>query len=203
MDITKKIYEEFDKENFVSNENRNRNYHISQLSMCGLKYRYELDHNVRYPFNWKYLVGNSFEFQYMSKLKKIYPDVELQKEIKYTDGDGNRFVGHLDGYIPSLDMVLELKATNGSEMKDIYERQVKAYMYIGKFKNGKVIIYNYIKNVITEYDIDITDVDLDILSANITAFTTGSYMRGIENYLCRFCQNSECVIKQEMGLHDR
>ena len=196
------IYNEYEKRNSDSNKERNKELHLSQMAICGFKYRYELDTNKQIPFNWKFELGNAFEWSFVSKLEKIHK-ISKQLEIKTTlkmDGKELLLTGHVDAYDYDLDMPLELKLTTSDFVKDIYRRQLTAYMILLKKQHGKLIIYNLIHNKINEYDEILEQNDVELLEKNLNAFSHKKYIPGIENYLCKFCDNPDCVMSKKKGI---
>lgn len=180
-----------------SNENWNKDvrlltYHMSNVAICGYKYRWELENGIKYPYSWKYMIGNAFENSFMYYLSKEM-EIERQKEITFLH-NGNTYKGHVDAYLPSLDMILELKATNSPIPKDIYYRQIKAYMIAGNIPNGRLIIYDYIHNKMYENPVHVNKNDIELFTNNITAFENNDYVLGIENYLCQYCCNTDCIM---------
>ena len=189
----------FEKDQEMDQDQRIREIHLSQLAMCGFKYRYELDNNIRYPFNWKFLIGKNFENAVLNTLKRKFK-VDFQKLVTYEvfDTQNNKimnFIGHIDAVIDNIP--IEIKYSNSDIIKDIYRRQLTAYMIAGYYKHGIILIYNYIRNNLNEYNIYLTESDYELLDKNVQAFVENHYVKGIENYLCKFCSNVECPIKKE------
>lgn len=197
--LVDEIYKEYDKNNQNKNKERNKTLHVSQLAICGFKYRYELDNNVIYPFNWKYELGNSFEYSFVSQLSsihKIAKQLEVKTTIRMNDGLEKILTGHIDAFDYDNDEPIEIKLTTSDFVKDIYKRQLTAYMFLLSKPNGKLIIYNLIHNKINEYDVKLTKDDIELFYKNVNAFIDNKYISGIENYLCKFCENSGCELSK-------
>ena len=182
--------------NDSNNEKYKENLHLSKLAMCGYKYRYELDNHIKYPFSWKYNIGNAFESQYLKLLSKLYV-IERQKTCKLNISEA-WFYGHIDAYLPRSQLVLELKSSYGPELKDIYRRQLVSYLIALGLTKGKVIVYGYGKNEPREYDIELDASDISIFNKNISAFFNNRYEEGIENYLCKYCPNTDCPLNKKV-----
>jgi len=179
---------------------RNNTSHLSEVSICGLKYRDKIDNNKMIPFNVNFYLGNAFEFLIVNELKKIYgTDVETQKVLKYKY-DNLEFVGHCDVYINSSNIIYELKTSMSysGNYTDIYLRQLKAYLIANNSNKGYLWIYYPVKKQYKEIEVnEITEEDRDNFKKNILAFASNKYISGIENSLCGFCYTEYCDYKQK------
>ena len=186
----------FEEINLKQTKNYNKDLHLSKVAICGYKYRYELDHNITYPFNWRYIIGESFEKTYLELLGNP-ENYEFQKKVvlyshKY------KFVGHIDAFDKINNTILELKFSYSNELKDIYVRQIIAYMIALNVYKGKVIVYGYKQNEVKEYDIEFNGERAENLLKNLSAFTENRYISGIENYLCNYCVNVDCPMNKKV-----
>ena len=183
-----------------NNSIRNNTKHLSELSICGLKYRDKMDNDKMIPFNVNFYLGNAFEFLIVNELKKIYgTDVETQKVLKYKY-DNLEFVGHCDVYINSSNIIYELKTSMSysGNYTDIYLRQLKAYLIANNSNKGYLWIYYPVKKQYKEIEVnEITEEDRDNFKKNILAFASNKYISGIENSLCGFCDTEYCDYKQK------
>lgn len=182
------------------NSVRNFTKHLSELSICGLKYRDKLDNNRMIPFNINYYFGNAFEFLLVNQLKKLFgSDVETQKVVKYKFED-IEFEGHCDVYINSSNVIYEIKTSfsfNG-DYTDIYLRQLKAYLIANHSTKGYLWIFYPAKKKFKEIIVDeITLDDRNNFYNNLIAFRDNKYVEGIENSLCGFC---EAMCEYRLGL---
>lgn len=179
---------------------RNNTSHLSEVSICGLKYRDKIDNNKMIPFNVNFYLGNAFEFLIVNELKKIYgTDVETQKVLHYKY-DNLEFIGHCDVYINSSNIIYELKTSmsyNG-DYTDIYLRQLKAYLIANNSSKGYLWVYYPIKKQYKEIEVnEITEEDRENFKKNILAFASNKYINGIENSLCGFCDTGYCDYKRK------
>lgn len=185
------VLNSFEEESKKSNSIRNKNLHLSELSICGFKYRYRLDNDLFIPFQLNYQIGNAFEFLIVKEMKKL-GNIISQYTISKDD-----FVGHLDAYDIDNNIIYELK-TSMSKMNftDIYLRQLKIYMrYIPNAK-GILWIYKPAFKSFTEKVIDhLNEEDYELIDKNFKAFRENKYIEGIENSLCSFCENTNCIMK--------
>ena len=184
--------------NSISNyEKSGNNLNMSSLSICGFKYRYELDNNIKFSYTLNYDLGNGFEYSIIKNLSR-YANIIAQYKIQ-VDFDKYIIIGKTDAYDIDTNTVYEIKFTlSYSSFEDIYLRQLKAYM-INKKANGILWVYQplVIKNNIKETVIDynsLNDWDYDLYNQNIKAFMDNKYYKGIENSLCGLCQNINCPI---------
>lgn len=175
----------------------NDKLNMSTLSICGYKYRYELDNDISFSYTLNYELGNGFEYviiKNLSKYANIIPQYKIEINLeKY------KIIGKTDAYDVDTNTIYEIKFTlSYSSFKDIYLRQLKAYM-INKKANGILWIYqplvnkNDIKEEIIKYSA-LTQEDNIIYELNIKAFLNNTYYEGIENSLCGLCQNINCPI---------
>lgn len=195
------LLEKMEEDSKNNNSVRNKNLHLSEVAICGFKYRYRLDNDLFIPFKLEYYVGNSFEFTIVNQLKKMTNIItQYQIPFKY---ENLSFIGHTDAYDVNNDVIYELKSSfsyNGNYF-DIYERQLKAYMIANdiEFNNkskGVLWYFNFTKKVYKEIVFDSYNYnDSNMLSANIIAFKENRYFEGIENSLCAFCENINCKMK--------
>lgn len=188
-----KMEEESKKNNLV----RRKVLHLSEVAICGFKYRYRLDNNLFIPFKLEFHVGNAFEFTMVNQMKKM-KNIISQYSVPYIYGE-NEFIGHTDAYEINENIIYELKSSfSRGDYSDIYIRQLKAYMianykYTGNFSKGVLWYYNFVTKTYKETIFDtITDYDRELLNKNLDAFTNNKYVDGIENSLCSFCENEKC-----------
>ena len=189
------IMEENSKKNNIA---RNSDNHLSEVAICGLKYKDKVVNHKEIPFQVKYYLGNAFEFLIVNELKKIYgTDIETQKVVHYKYQD-LEFVGHCDVYIKSSNIIYELKTSMSyGDYEDIYLRQLKAYLIANNSSKGYLWIYKPIKKEYKEIIIDeITDADRENFYSNLKAYTENRYVQDIENSLCHFCDVSYCDFKK-------
>lgn len=186
----------FEEINLKQTKDYNKDLHLSKVAICGYKYRYELDHNISYPFNWRYVIGESFERAYLHRLGNP-ENYEFQKKV-ILYYDKFKFIGHIDAYDIKNKTILELKFSYNNDLKDIYVRQLIVYMTALNIYKGKVIIYGYKENEVKEYDIKFdADKAINLLN-NLLAFTENRYISGIENYLCSYCVNVDCPMNKKV-----
>ena len=124
---------------------RFKNLHMSEMAICGFKYRNAIENKVQIPFKWIYEIGNAFEWKLGQRIKKIYPNAQMQYVIKFpiTMNDKEEIIyGHTDAYIKEIDTVIEIKSSKSNNYNDIYERQLFAYMVYGIIENGIILKYN-------------------------------------------------------------
>ncbi len=191
-----------DLHRYIIEKNNNHNYvrhqalHLSEVAICGYKYRYILDNNITYPFTYKYEIGNAFEKIMVSHLNELTP-VASQYEVEY-NAYNYTFVGHLDAYDYKNNVIYELKSsTSAKDFTDIYLRQLKAYMIVLK-ADGLLWKYNILSGQFDEIEVhydELSKEDFKSLDDNIKAFTENRYVEGIENSLCYFCNNVNCPMR--------
>ncbi len=177
-----------------SSKLRFANLHISEMAICGYKYRYSYDNKLIIPHRWLFEIGNAFEYILFRYIKKVYKNAQSQYEVIYEDND-YKIIGHLDVYINEIKTVIEIKTSKSNNYTDIYERQLFAYMVYGAIENGILLKYNILNDKLfeTKYHInDIHDSTIESFGKNITAFKENRYIEGIENSLCGFCENINC-----------
>lgn len=183
--------EEYSKNN---NTVRNGELHLSELSICGLKYYDKIKFNKMIPFNINFYLGNAFEYLIVRELKKLFgDDVKTQYELKYKYED-LEFKGHCDIYLESSNIIYELKTSmSRGNYKDIYLRQLKAYLIANNSSKGYLWIYKPFEKKYEEVIVnEITQADINIFNSNLKAFKTGKYVMDIENSLCHFCDVKYC-----------
>lgn len=181
-------------------DERQQKLHLSQLAICGYKYRYELDNNKKMMFSWKFLRGNAIESLIWWTMRDIKDNSYIHNpriEISGNITGSPDFISHKTRHI------IELKSSKSDKYKDIYERQLKAYMFLystlkNKNYTGSLWMYNTIKDSlysIGEYE-TLSDNDIKIIKNSIESFTDNEYKEGIENSLCDFCINSCCKMNK-------
>lgn len=182
------VMKKFEEYSLASNQSRNKDKHLSEVAICGYKYRDRIDSGKQIPFNLNYNIGNAFENIIIYQLKKL-ANINSQYVTHYDD-----FIGHLDAYDVDEKIVYELKTTMSYyDGTDIYLRQLKAYMIATNAHRGVLWIYKTLKKEQVEIIIDeIKDEDILNLHKNIKAFRENTYIDGIENSLCKFCDNFVC-----------
>jgi hypothetical protein len=184
-----------------SYEKTGNTLNMSSLSICGFKYRYEIDNHIKFSYTLNYDLGNGFEYSIIKNLSR-YANIIAQYKLQY-EFENYIVIGKTDAYDIDTNTIYEIKFTfSYSNFDDIYLRQLKAYM-INKKANGILWIYQplVIKNNIKEKVIDynsLSENDLFIYELNIKAFTDNRYYEGIENSLCGLCQNINCPIYKNM-----
>ena len=177
---------------------RFKNLHMSEMAICGFKYRNAIENKVQTPFKWIYEIGNAFEWKLGQRIKKIYPNAQMQYVIKLpiTMNDKEEIIyGHTDVYISDIDTVIEIKSSKSNNYNDIYERQLFAYMVYGIIENGIILKYNILEDKMYEYNYSIYDIDRNNFALQLNAFNENKYVDGIENSLCSFCENTNCVMR--------
>jgi hypothetical protein len=177
---------------------RFKNLHMSEMAICGFKYRNAIENKVQIPFKWIYEIGNAFEWKLGQRIKKIYPNAQMQYVIKLpiTMNDKEEIIyGHTDVYISDIDTVIEIKSSKSNNYNDIYERQLFAYMVYGIIENGIILKYNILEDKMYEYNYSIYDIDRNNFALQLNAFNENKYVDGIENSLCSFCENTNCVMR--------
>lgn len=183
----------------VSKENnsiRRKNLHLSELAICGFKYRYKLDNNLFLPFNLNFQIGNAFESIMVNAMKKL-GNVISQYVVKIKVED-KEFIGHLDAFDIDKNVIYELKTSMSyGNFQDIYERQLKAYMLaVGSYSIGILWIFKPIDKRFKEVVFEKLEPNDNILfNKNIEAFVNNRYVNGIENSLCSFCENVNCEMR--------
>ena len=181
---------------------RFKNLHMSEMAICGFKYRNAIENKEQIPFKWIYEIGNAFEWKLGQRIKKIYPNAQMQYVIKLpiTMNDKEEIIyGHTDVYIKEIDTVIEIKSSKSNNYNDIYKRQLFAYMLNGNIINGILIKYNILEDKMYEYQFDFNDENIFQYQKNfqlqLEAFMENKYIEGIENSLCSFCENTNCVMR--------
>ena len=177
---------------------RFKNLHMSEMAICGFKYRNAIENKLQIPFKWIYEIGNAFEWKLGQRIKKIYPNAQMQYVIKLpiTMNDKEEIIyGHTDVYISDIDTVIEIKSSKSNNYNDIYERQLFAYMVYGIIENGIILKYNILEDKMYEYNYSIYDIDRNNFALQLNAFNENKYIDGIENSLCSFCENTNCVMR--------
>ena len=192
-EINNVINEEQEK----NRESRFRNLHMSEMAICGFKYRNAIENKVQIPFKWIYEIGNAFEWKLGQRIKKIYPNAQMQYVIKLPieiNGKNEIIYGHTDVYINDINTVIEIKSSKSNNYNDVYERQLFAYMLYGIIENGILLKYNILEDKMYEYNYSIYDIDRNNFTLQLSAFNENKYIEGIENSLCSFCENTNCVM---------
>lgn len=177
---------------------RFKNLHMSEMAICGFKYRNAIENKVQIPFKWIYEIGNAFEWKLGQRIKKIYPNAQMQYVIKLPINMNDKdeiIYGHTDVYINDIDTVIEIKSSKSNNYNDVYERQLFAYMVYGIIENGIILKYNILEDKMYEYNYSIYDIDRNNFALQLNAFNENKYIDGIENSLCSFCENTNCVMR--------
>lgn len=180
----------------TNQDERQQKLHLSQLAICGYKYRYELDNNINIPFNWRFLRGNAIEYMLWWKIKDMKDNSYIHNPIlEVTDNitGSPDFISHEKRHI------IELKSSRTDNSKEVYERQLKAYMFFysqpeNKNYTGSIWLYNTLKDSvysIGEYE-SLTQDDIKIIKNSIESFTDNEYKEGIESKACEWCENFKC-----------
>lgn len=198
--ILEKIDEVVKNEQIKLDNVRFKTLHVSEMAICGYKYRYALDNNLKIPHKWLFEIGNAFEFIMVRKLKQIYPNGQTQYVLNGTeliedDEENNRtLMGHCDFVDVESSTVIEIKSSKSNNFNDIYYRQLFAYMIIGRFKNGILLKYNLLEDKMYEINFTIEDAvkNVENFYLNLNAFYSNTYVEGIENSICKFCENTNC-----------
>jgi NADH/NAD ratio-sensing transcriptional regulator Rex len=176
------------KSNQLKTQNiRNENYHLSEVAICGFKYRHKIENNIEIPFNFNFLMGNAFENLIVYNMRKL-GNIIPQYIVRYEE-----FIGHTDAYDVDTKIIYELKSSFAfKSYEDIYLRQLKAYLIANNTETGILWIYKPVKKEFTEIIVDLEEEDILNFKNNIIAFTENKYVKGIENSLCSFCENTDC-----------
>ena len=199
--IVEKIDEVVKEEQIKLEDIRFKTLHVSEMAICGFKYRYVIDNNLKIPHKWLFEIGNAFEFIMVKKLKKIYPNGQTQYILNGTDfieddeENNRKLMGHCDFVDIESSTVIEIKSSKSNNYNDIYLRQLFAYMVIGRFKNGILLKYNLLEDKMYEYNYTIDEAikNMNNFDLNLNAFYSNSYVKGIENSICKFCENINCI----------
>ena len=200
------FYKAINDSNTISASNRFKNLHLSEMSICGFKYRYAYDNKLIIPFKWEFEIGNAFEFLIYQKIRKFIPNVISQYEIKCklsVNGNKYNIIGHTDIVDLNSRIVYELKSSRSDNYTDIYERQLFSYIVYGNFTKGYLWKYNFISAKFTETEYlynDVIDKGIENLQKNLIAFDENRYIEGIENSLCKFCENVNCPMNKKVIL---
>lgn len=179
---------------------RFKSLHLSELAICGFKYRNSIENNLPIKFSWIYEIGNVFEWKLVQQLKKLDDSIiasPKQFTVKYKIND-QEVIGHLDAYSTKYDLAYEIKASKSDNYMDIYERQLQAYMLAGNIHNGKIIKYNIMYNKMSEFDFQLPLVSGKIerlMQKQTQAFLNNEFVDGIDNSICRFCENVNCKMR--------
>ena len=198
--ILEKIEDEVIKEQIALDGFRFKSLHVSEMAICGYKYRNAIDNGLRIPHKWLFEIGNAFEYIIVRKLKKIYPNGNTQfllngnEYIPANINESKDLLGHCD-FVDTLSRtVIEIKSSKSNNFNDIYYRQLYAYMLIGKFTNGILLKYNLLEDKMYELNFTFEDAlkNEDNFRKNIEAFYNNTYVSGIENSICKFCENVKC-----------
>ena len=195
-EINKVIADEQEK----NRDLRFKNLHMSEMAICGFKYRNAVENKEQIPFKWIYEIGNAFEWKLGQRIKKIYPNAQMQYVIKLPiDINGKKEIiyGHTDVYISDIDTVIEIKSSKSNNYNDIYERQLFAYMIYGIIENGIILKYNILEDKMYEFHYLLEYVLNNEINFNlqVKAFMKNKYIEGIENSLCSFCENTNCEMR--------
>ena len=86
--IIEKIDEVVKEEQIKLDDVRFKSLHVSEMAICGYKYRFSRDNNLKIPHKWLFEIGNAFEYIMVKKLKKIYPNGQTQYVIDGTNDKG-------------------------------------------------------------------------------------------------------------------
>lgn len=194
-----KIEDVIIKDEAILSDLRFKNLYVSEMAICGYKYRNAIDNNLRIPHKWSFEIGNAFEYIIVKKLKKIYPNGNTQYKLNGNDKyipvkEDKDFVGHCDFVDVESSTVIEIKSSKSNNFNDIYYRQLFAYMLIGHFKNGILLKYNILQDKMYEFNYSYQDALANEVNFfdNINAFYSNTYVKGIENSICKFCENVKC-----------
>lgn len=190
-------FEETSKKN---NSIRNNGIHMSEIAICGFKYRYRRDNNLFLPFNINFHIGNAYEYLIVNQMKKL-GNISSQYVVKYVYGN-TIIEGHTDAFDIDNKVIYELKTSfSDNNFEDIYLRQLKAYMHTYNIANvgsvkGRLWIFKPAKKVFKDVIVDyITKEDVINFNSNIKAYFENRYIEGIENSLCSFCENVNCKMR--------
>ena len=198
------FYKAINDSNTISASNRFKNLHLSEMSICGFKYRYAYDNKLIIPFKWEFEIGNAFEFLIYQKIRKFLPNVISQYQINCNLGINNHrynIIGHTDIVDLNSRIVYELKSSRSDNYTDIYERQLFSYIVYGNFAKGYLWKYNFISAKFTETEYlynDVIDKGIENLQKNLIAFDENRYVEGIENSLCKLCENVNCQMNKKV-----
>lgn len=190
------IYLNKQDEQVKQQKERNTEYlHLSQLAICGYKYRYELEHNLGFKFRWSYMRGLAIENAIWREIQKINSTYETQYDIVVKNGE-TEIRGHPDFFSESEKHIIELKTSKSRKYKDIYERQLWAYMIFSGIPDvvGSLWFYDMKYDTLTETKRfkELKPAQFETVKNSIESFTDNEYKPGIENSLCGFCPNENC-----------
>lgn len=182
--------------------NTTQEEHLSSMAICGLKYRYEKDNNISVPYSTKYMFGLSVESYLVKQIQRRDNSYISHFLVSIHRKPNVNVVGSTDVCSLKHNHIIEIKTSSSDKYKDIYLRQLKAYMIsyeeiYNRKCTGSIWQYNTFSGKLTEYTVDVlTSKDYDELSFNLEAFTTNSYISGIQNSLCGLCVNFNCPANQ-------
>ena len=181
-------------------EFRFKSLHLSELAICGFKYRNSIENKLPIKFRWIYEIGNVFEWKLVQQLKELDDSIiasPKQFTVKY-NMNGQEVIGHLDAYSMKNDTAYEIKASKSDNYIDVYERQLFAYMLSGNIHYGKLIKYNITYDKMSDFTYQLPLIEnktKKLMEKQTQAFLNNEYIDGIDNSLCQFCENVNCKLR--------
>lgn len=201
----KDVSEQMKEDSKKGNEKRNTELHLSGIAVCGMKYGYEVENQINIPFRQSMLMGLAFENELYYKVRKLDKTYLHNYPIKLNVWNFNpKYAQAIQGNPDYISLyknhIIEVKTSHGETYKDIYARQLKAYMMAYEIVFGKKAygsLWDYDKNTDTVIETeftpnDITQTDRELISDSFDAYFNKEYSELLPNSLCKFCKNKDC-----------
>lgn len=182
---------------WFSEHKRNKEVHLSGVAICGFKYRFEQENKIIADYSTKYIFGSAVEKYLYEQIKRRDNSYIAHFGVSLLTRYGFTIEGSTDVCSLKENHIIEIKTSGSDKYKDIYVRQLKAYMiaYLKTYERmpiGSLWLYNTITGAISDTQVKITSNDIAEFDKNIVSYADGVYIEGIENSLCTFCKNIEC-----------
>ena len=181
--------------------------HLSDVAICGLKYKYVRENNIISTYSLKYMRGTAIEDKIYYATFRYDSSYQHHVLLTYSSHD-LIFYGAPDFVSFRYNHIIEFKTTKQpGAYTDIYMRQLKAYMIAyedntGIKPSGTLWEYNIYNDAISEIDAVVTDGDRAALEAGVEAYTTGVFTEGLRNSICAWCENITCPVRASKGGND-
>ena len=178
--------------------------HLSDVAICGLKYKYVKENKLVSPYTLKYMRGTAIEDKIYYATFRFDSSYQHHVLLTYTY-KGITFYGAPDFVSFRYNHIIEFKTTKQpGAYTDIYMRQLKAYMIAyedntGIKPSGTLWEYNIYNDNVVEIDAAVSDTDRAALEASVEAYITGVFTPGLQNSICAWCENITCPIRAKGG----
>lgn len=172
-------------------------FSVRNISTCGFKLRYEVDHGIKQIFDAKARERMKSGTDLQARVSAELPP-DYRQDFKI-EGVYNKvkIIGKADFYSIKRKHIIELKYTESKQSYlDIDTRQLQTYMILAR-KNvgidfsGSLWIFHGDTQQWEIHEISYNETNL---SKQTDAFVKNKYIYGIQSSACNWCKNIECSI---------